>query len=495
MIDPKGWTAERVREHLANAVYLEMWTIPLYLTAAYSVKAPVNPSTHRPEIAAPSGNASQKAFNDILSVVIQEMLHVELAANILNAVRTTADATPVKFTGEAAPDFSSGPACIDPSSIPSGITIGLGPANENQTDLFIWVETDRPEPGDPEAWRPQYESIGDFYTALEYGVRACWSDLYPPQGLGPAPTAEQLRQKADWGEVAQRNKSGFMEHFETLGGDPTAAESYSFSIQIYGTPADALTRAEAAMKAIALQGEGAGADHEVPPPFVPSAGPPIEIALDRESHLERFLNLKKLLGDIAVHSTDSSSSDPSMFQRALNQSYSSFLESLETAFGSQDPVGLEAMRGLGNRTLQVWQNGGTPAYTWEDPSSAYDPTGARELHACQGLNTCAGKGVNGSGTTKGDGDCATAWYHTCGQANMCKGQGGCGYPTDKNNPDPNQNSAKGNGGCGTPIPDGQVFHGGTYDGKSVWAYARKKMGLSDTMEGAPNKIRKALTPT
>ena len=49
--ETKGWTADRVREHLTNAVYLEMWTIPLYLTAAYSIKAPVDPTTNRPQFA------------------------------------------------------------------------------------------------------------------------------------------------------------------------------------------------------------------------------------------------------------------------------------------------------------------------------------------------------------------------------------------------------------------------------------------------------------
>jgi Ferritin-like len=101
MSDPKGWTADRVRQHLRNAVELEMWTVPLYLTAAYSIAAPVDPSTSRPEFAPvpakPDGSPdfsrfnqqdyNQYAFNSVLSVAIQEMLHVELAANILNAVR------------------------------------------------------------------------------------------------------------------------------------------------------------------------------------------------------------------------------------------------------------------------------------------------------------------------------------------------------------------------------------------------------------------------
>ena len=96
----KGWTADRVRQHLQNAVYLEMWTVPLYLTAAYSLDAPPA-GTGRPEFAATptkhgkpdfgsftQADYNQYAFNDIFSIAIQEMLHVELAGNLLNDVRT-----------------------------------------------------------------------------------------------------------------------------------------------------------------------------------------------------------------------------------------------------------------------------------------------------------------------------------------------------------------------------------------------------------------------
>lgn len=536
MSDPKGWTADRVRQHLQNAVYLEMWTVPLYLTAAYSIAAPVDPQTSRPELAPvpakPDGTPdfsrftqqdyNQYAFNSILSVAIQEMLHVELAANILNAVRPQAAADPknpwVKFSGPWAPSYAAAPPVLD-ASLPPGVVLELGPLDANQARLFQWIEEEREET-DPEQYRPQYTSIGAFYTSLQYGAQVCWPDLYPPAGLGPEPTAAQLLQKDDWSATAKfAARSGFLNFFFFGVSMASAASpgalanalaaksgSYPFSIEIHGSAKDAQIRAQAAMTAIKVQGEGAGSG-EVPPIFVPDSGNPIEIALDRISHWERFTELLTLVqqGRIQLLQAPPDTALPGL-QMALDQSYSAFLVSLDQAYASTAAVGIEAMRGLGNRTLQVWQHGGTPEYRWSDPSAAYDPTHSRDLHACQGLNMCAGKGLNGTGTKAGDGDCATAWFHTCSTTNTCAGQGGCGYPGDPANPQndwsPNYNSAQGNGGCGAPIPSLQVFSKDAPDDlkyKDVWAYARQLMRNKvpgfPTGDPPPNELRTLLTPT
>src|SRR3954467_11962590 len=59
------WTLEQLQGHLQAAVDLEFWTIPYYMAAAYSIK-----------------DQGETAFQLILSVVNQEMLHVQLAGNI-----------------------------------------------------------------------------------------------------------------------------------------------------------------------------------------------------------------------------------------------------------------------------------------------------------------------------------------------------------------------------------------------------------------------------
>src|SRR5262249_2013071 len=56
--------------HVQGAIELEHATIPLYLTAAYSIKP---------------GRSSQ-AQQIILSVANQEMLHMTIACNVLNAI-------------------------------------------------------------------------------------------------------------------------------------------------------------------------------------------------------------------------------------------------------------------------------------------------------------------------------------------------------------------------------------------------------------------------
>ena len=63
-------TREDLQQHLQWAIELEHSTLPPYLTALYSIKDGTN----------------QEAVEIIHSVFIEEMLHLTLAANILNAV-------------------------------------------------------------------------------------------------------------------------------------------------------------------------------------------------------------------------------------------------------------------------------------------------------------------------------------------------------------------------------------------------------------------------
>ena len=520
----KGWTADRVRAHLQNAIYLEMWTVPLYLTSAYSLDVPVNPRTNRPEFASvPTKDGkpdfdkftqtdyNQFAFNNILSVAIQEMLHVELAGNLLNAVRSPDDSTPVTFTGSgddpqppsSAPQYNAPPACLADDVLPSGVTLQLGQFDENQALLFQWVEADQPIPPPPydiEEWHASYNAIGHFYTSLMYGMRACWTDLYPSGGREQDPY-----QRDDWESSARRANGGRL--LKMIFGPPTLPSlqasadsganaldtSYKdFRIKIYGKPGEALIRAEAAMTAVKVQGEGAGGTQEIPVKFQPTGDPSdaIEVALDKVSHWERFHVLVGLAAEgkfTYVQPIENPAHDH--FMNALNQSYSSFLSSLNWAFSNQGNMSIAAMAGLGNRALQAWQNNVTASemFEWVDGSAYIDPTGAKGFHACQGLDPA------------GTSDCATGFYHTCAGANMCKGQGGCGALISNTEQPPidwlpGTNECQGKGHCGIPIPALQCFVEANDKGQSVWAYARQLIGQpTDTPQ--PNDLRTALTGT
>lgn len=94
-------TVEELRYHLQNAVMFEHATIPAYLTAYYSVD--------------PRKNAAISSL--IRSVLVQEMLHMVIAANILNAIGGTPEINRPGFI----PTYP-GPL---PMMIADGLIVGL----------------------------------------------------------------------------------------------------------------------------------------------------------------------------------------------------------------------------------------------------------------------------------------------------------------------------------------------------------------------------------
>lgn len=104
------------------------------------------------------------------------------------------------------------------------------------------------------------------------------------------------------------------------------------------------------------------------------------------------------------------------------------------------------------------------------------------LHACMGLNACAGSdrfGVLGApgrqpNACAGKGYCATGADHTCHVQNECKGQGGCGlYGTGEEMNNPGANDCRSQGSCATPINAERFSTNGPNQGKSVWRRARQ----------------------
>src|ERR1700733_9031036 len=63
-----NWDLDHLRLHLQMAAFLEAWTIPYYMAAMYSIVDRATP-----------------AYQLIQSVIHQEMLHLQLVANIANA--------------------------------------------------------------------------------------------------------------------------------------------------------------------------------------------------------------------------------------------------------------------------------------------------------------------------------------------------------------------------------------------------------------------------
>ena len=137
-------TVESLREHLQWAIELEHATLPPYLCALYSLDPGRNPD----------------AVQLVGSVFAEEMLHLALAANLLNAVG-----------GEPRLDI---PEMLPPHprTMPHGdrsLTLSLGPFGPEALEMFLRIERPAPAGGPTEG--DHYETIGQFYAAIEAGLR------------------------------------------------------------------------------------------------------------------------------------------------------------------------------------------------------------------------------------------------------------------------------------------------------------------------------------
>jgi hypothetical protein len=141
---------ESLRRHLQWAIELEHSTIPPYLCALYSIE--------------PGRNT--EATEVVSGVLIEEMLHMTLSANVLNAVggRPRLD-TPQMLT-------------VYPRPMPHSnhsFEIALFRFGPEAIETFLKIERPSPRSGPPEG--DNYETIGQFYEAIKQGLRSLSTTL------------------------------------------------------------------------------------------------------------------------------------------------------------------------------------------------------------------------------------------------------------------------------------------------------------------------------
>jgi hypothetical protein len=135
---------DSLRDHLQWAIALEHSTIPPYLCALYSIKAGYN----------------AEVVEVISSVMVEEMLHLTLAANLLNAV----GGRPQLDIPEMLPDY--------PHPLPHGdrsFEISLFPFGPEAIETFLKIEQPSAAGAPPEG--DSYQTIGQFYDAIRQGFR------------------------------------------------------------------------------------------------------------------------------------------------------------------------------------------------------------------------------------------------------------------------------------------------------------------------------------
>jgi Ferritin-like len=134
-------------QYLQGAIELEHSTIPPYLQALYSIK-----------------HGANTIVSDLIrSIVVEEMLHMTIAANVLNAI----GGKPKINKPEFIPRY---PSAL-PMNIHDGLKVGLAPLSKPLIqNVFMQIE----EPEDPQHFplkmaafaQTGYATIGLFYAAI-----------------------------------------------------------------------------------------------------------------------------------------------------------------------------------------------------------------------------------------------------------------------------------------------------------------------------------------
>jgi len=137
-------TVESLQEHLQSAIELEHFTLPPYLCALYSLDSDRNP----------------EATEVLVSILVEEMLHMTLAGNLLNAV----GGIPRLDTPAMLPTY--------PGYLPRGdrsCEVQLVRFSPEALDTLLKIESPAPPYAAPES--DCYETIGQFYEAIGDGLR------------------------------------------------------------------------------------------------------------------------------------------------------------------------------------------------------------------------------------------------------------------------------------------------------------------------------------
>ena len=143
-------TLESLRQHLQWAIELEHCTVPPYLCALYSLD--------------PDRNS--EAAEILSSVLVEEMLHLALAANLLNAV----GGQPRLNTPHMLAPY--------PRSLPHGdrsFEVSLLRFGPEALEQFLKIEQPTATGGLPES--DEYQTIGQFYDAIRQGFRYLCANL------------------------------------------------------------------------------------------------------------------------------------------------------------------------------------------------------------------------------------------------------------------------------------------------------------------------------
>jgi hypothetical protein len=509
--------ADLLKAHLQALVQVEFLTIPLYLTAVYSFTQ--DALNYSPDNGATTPLYS--AQQEIQSVAIQEMLHLQLACNLCNSFGVTPSIPQLTAT--------AGTQIVVPHLEPTAgqalvTTIGNLP---DVIDALIAIEKPATGSFPPPNTAVVYQSIADLYHATLVLISQ-YAHAYA-----------NVDASSDPHFIPNNNQVGYGTFPSTYPGIPLIQQRSDVGVvanAITDQGEGGLVASSAGSLFKSVTSENAAATDEVLPQFQPAKGTRFA-RWGALSHYTRFVDVNNLISaaqfqsgtnsfvlpngkpifyyPFDLPSTDLPSWAPSsqVLQNSATTLWSYAIDLLQANFANgkltpnsgQSTTATEVTPGFNDTMLSfkyitpmIWQYGqvinyqyvaGTTGTQAQQAMDAADPlslfhwdkttamlraqwaSAGTELNACQGLNDCSGRGWGGIATSAGNGACATADLHTCGGGNDCSSQGGCGFlstdPTSTASPAPNlpaaeqwipsENVGKNTGGCQTPIGTRQVF--------------------------------------
>lgn len=315
-----NWTKKEVQRHARVAVAIELYTIPFYTTVMTSIK-----------------DEQSDVYKIIRGVLIEEMMHMQLAANLCVAL----DTIPLFQI----PNYDLPVVFLNPGAT---LDADMGPLDNKSISAMLAIET--PEPASTKKLDAEfpYSSIGEMYAALLDGIQKV--------GVG----------QFSWTASNQQER--------------WATQGYS---QIIKTIVDA----KEAVKAIGEQGEGRETDIAIPTPHTPSnfpvdmkyqmnnsasSGAPYKaspILYKELSHYGRFLKIK-LAGLPPVYTGIENATH--LTNKVLQRKFAAMMSNLNALWMggvgviSQDALWLntlEAMRESAQAARACWEAGVIPNWT------------------------------------------------------------------------------------------------------------------------------------
>jgi hypothetical protein len=264
---------------------------------------------------------------------MQEMLHLELASNLALACGLQPQFNQPIYSAEAGIPFHT-PDTEPPKN--GSYTVQLGPLNPNALNLFLEIELPKDFSADKGQGTkdPQdtYDSIGEFYMALQSGVNQLWNTCYHHENVS--------LQKMDFKDY------------------PNMPAGVPLNIQT-------LADANQAIATIVDQGEGADSNGDnVPTEFQPTD--PQYNPDDEFSHYERFLMVK---GHWPLDLYTDTGGDGGQAQSDLNQAFTKLLKDLTENFSTPKTPesgltrdSIAQMSNIHGLAIKVWQAGACPQF-------------------------------------------------------------------------------------------------------------------------------------